>query len=204
MAGKVFFDITMSLDGFIAGPNDGPDNGLGDGGDQLHQWVYGLSAWRAPHGLEGGETNNDSEILEEALAATGAVIVGRRMYDNAGGWGDDPPFKVPVFVLTHDRHDPIAKGETTFTFVGGEVDRVLQQAREAANGKDVSIGGGASTVDQFLKAGLVDELQVHVAPIFLGDGVRLFEQLGPGIELERTRVVDSPGVTHMKFRVVKG
>jgi dihydrofolate reductase len=134
----------------------------------------------------------------------GAIVVGRRMYDNAEGWGDDPPFRVPVFVLTHAPADPITKGDTTFTFVGGEVEGVLERAREAADGKDVAIGGGANTVDQFLEAGLVDELQVHVVPVLLGGGVRLFDRLGPGIELERTRVVDSPGVTHLKFRVVKG
>lgn len=204
MTGKVYIDISMSLDGFVAGPNDGPDNGLGDGGDRLHQWVYGLSTWRAPHGLEGGETNRDAEILAEAMDAMGAVIVGRRMYENAGGWGDDPPFKVPVFVLTHTPRDPITKGDTTFTFAGGDVERVLERAREAADGRDVSIAGGAATVDQFLNAGLVDELQVHLVPIFLGGGVRLFDHVGSGIELEQTRVVDSPAVTHLKFRVADG
>lgn len=203
MTGKVHVDITMSLDGFIAGPNDGPGNGLGDGGEQLHEWAYELSTWREPHGLSGGKTNRDAEILEEAMSRAGAIVVGRRMFDAAEEWGDDPPFKVPVFVLTHEGRAPLAKGETTFTFLDGDAPAVLEQARAAANGRDVAIGGGADTIRQFLEAGLVDDLQVHIAPIFLGGGVRLFDRVSPGIELERTRVVDSPLVTHMRFRVSK-
>jgi dihydrofolate reductase len=203
MAGKVCVDISMSLDGFIAGPNDGPGNGLGDGGERLHEWVYDLATWREPHGMSGGEMNRDAEILDEAMSAAGAIVVGRRMFDNAEEWGDEPPFSVPVFVLTHEARDPLTKGDTTFTFVQGDAATVLEQAHAAAEGRGVAIGGGANTIEQFLKAGLVDELQVHIAPIVLGGGVRLFEQLGPGIELERTRVVDSPRVTHLRFTVRK-
>jgi dihydrofolate reductase len=199
----VFAEITMSLDGFVAGPNDSPDLGLGEGGERLHEWVFGLASWRGPHGLEGGETGRDSEILEEAIKATGAVIVGRRMFDNARGWGEEPPFHVPVFVLTHDARDDLVKGDTTFIFVSDGIESALEQARGAAGEKDVSIGGGANTIQQFLNAGLVDEIQIHVAPLLLGGGIRLLDNLQPGIELEKTRVIDSPQVTHMRFRVVR-
>ena len=174
--GKVVLDITMSLDGFIAGPNDGPDNGLGDGGEQLHEWVYELATWREPHGLAGGKMNRDAEIMDEAFKRTGAMIVGKRMFDNAGGWGDTPPFHKPVFVLTHEVRDKEEKdGGTTFIFVNDGVESALEQAKEAAGDKDVGIGGGANTAQQFIKAGLLDELQIHVAPLMLGGGVRLFD-----------------------------
>ena len=202
---RVQLDITMSLDGFVAGPNDGPELPLGAGGERLHEWVYPLASWREPHGLEGGETNSSSEVLEESLQATGAIIVGKRMFDNAGGWGDNPPFHKPVFVLTHTAREPLAKdGGTTFTFVTEGVKSAVEQAKAAAGDKDVSIGGGASIAQQCLRAGLLDELQIHVAPLLLGGGVRLFDDLGgEGIELEVTRVIESPGVTHLRYRVVK-
>jgi dihydrofolate reductase len=199
---NVFVEITMSLDGYVAGPNDSPDLGLGEGGERLHEWLFDLASWRERHGREGGETGRDSEILEEAVTATGAVIVGRRMFDNARGWGEEPPFHVPVFVLTHEAREPLVKGDTTFTFVSG-VESAMEQARAAAGEKGVSIGGGANTIQQFLNAGLVDEIQIHVAPLLLGGGVRLLDNLQPGIELEKTRVLDSPQVTHLRFRVVR-
>jgi dihydrofolate reductase len=204
MMGKVHVDITMSLDGYIAGPNDSPDLGLGEGGEQLHEWIFGLESWRKAHGLEGGERNRDAEILEEAMGDNGAVILGRRMFDNAKGWGDEPPFHLPVFVLTHESREPLEKkGGTTFTFVDG-VESALDQARAAAGGKDVLVAGGANTIQQYMAAGLVDEIQIHVAPLLLGGGVRLFDGIeGDGIELQPTRVVDSPAVTHLRFRVVK-
>lgn len=195
----------MSLDGFIAGPNDGPELPLGDGGERLHEWVYDLASWRERHGLAGGQTNGDAEILDEAFATTGAVILGRRMFENAKGWGENPPFHMPVFVLTHDARETVAKeGGTTFTFVTDGIESALEQARAAAGDKDVAVAGGANAVQQYLKAGLLDELQIHVVPVLLGAGIRLFDHLGPEqIELERTRVIDSPAVTHLRFRVVK-
>jgi dihydrofolate reductase len=202
--GKVHFEITMSLDGYVAGPNDSPELGLGEGGERLHQWVFDLASWREPHGLAGGETNVDSEILDETIKATGAVIVGRRMFDNARGWGDEPPFHVPVFVLTHEPRDVLVKSDTTFTFVTDGIESALEQARAAAGDKNVSIGGGANVAQQYLKAGLLDEMQIHIAPLLLGGGIRLFDQLGDAkIELEKTRVIDSPQVTHLRFRVVR-
>jgi dihydrofolate reductase len=204
MAGKVIFDITTSLDGFIAGPNDGLEHPLGEGGEQLHEWLFGLASWREPHGLEGGETGQDSDVLEEAMSNAGAVILGKRMFENARGWGDEPPFHVPVYVLTHEAREPEEKkGGTTFTFVTDGIESALEQARAAAGDKDVSIGGGANTIQQYVNAGLVDEFQIHVAPLLLGGGVRLFEQASPDTAFEVTRVLSSPRVAHLKYRVVK-
>jgi dihydrofolate reductase len=202
---KVVLDITTSLDGFIAGPNDGPDNGLGDGGERLHEWLFDLEGWREPHGLSGGKKNRDSEIMEEFFERTGAMIVGKRMFDNAGGWGDEPPFHKPVFVLTHETRETEAKeGGTTFIFVNDGVESALEQARAAAEDKDVGIGGGANTAQQFMKAGLLNEMQIHVSPLLLGGGIRLFDQIGPDdLKLEITKVVESPRVTHLSYRILK-
>jgi dihydrofolate reductase len=201
--GKVVLDITTSLDGFVAGRNDGPDLPLGEGGERLHEWLVGLASWREPHGLEGGETNSSSEIVEEGLRSTGAIVLGKRMFDNAQGWGEEPPFHKPVFVLTHTEREPLAKeGGTTFTFVTDGIESAVEQAKAAAGDKDVAIAGGASIAQQCLRAGLLDELQLHVAPMLLGGGVRLFED-GPGIDLEPLRVIESPGVTHLRYWVVR-
>lgn len=201
--GRVVFDISMSLDGYVAGPDDGPELGLGAGGERLHEWVVELASWREPHGLEGGETNASSEVAE-GMSASGAVIVGKRMFDNAHGWGDEPPFGKPVFVLTHTAREPLTKGDTTFTFVTDGIESAVEQAKAAAGEKDVSIGGGASTAQQALKAGLVDEVRLTFAPILLGGGVALFDGLGPDdVELEVTRVVEGPKATHVQYRVVR-
>jgi dihydrofolate reductase len=198
---KVAANISTSLDGYVAGPNDGPDNGLGDGGERLHQWVYGLESWRERHGLEGGEASRDAEILEETFATTGAIVLGKRMFDNARGWGEEPPFHMPVFVLTHEARDPVEKdGGTTFTFVEG-IENAVAAASAAAGDKDVSIGGGASVIQQCLAAGLLDELQIHLVPVLLGGGVPLFGPDTRPAELECTRVIDSPAVTHLRFRI---
>jgi dihydrofolate reductase len=213
--GKVYVDISMSLDGFVAGPNQTLEEPLGKGGEQLHEWVVSLKSWRERHGLSGGETGPDSELVEESVRNTGATVMGRRMFSggtgaweddpNADGWwGDDPPFRHPVFILTHHLREPVTKqGGTTFTFVTHGIENALEQARAAAGDKDVAIAGGANAIQQFLTAGLVDELQVHIAPVLLGDGVRLFDQAPANLELETTRVIDSPRVTHLKYRVVK-
>ncbi|MGH2691525.1 MAG: dihydrofolate reductase family protein [Actinomycetota bacterium] len=197
--GKVTADITVSLDGFVAGPNDSEI-------DRLHKWLYDLSSWREMHGLEGGEESTDAEVLDEAFRNVGALILGRRMFDLADGWGEEPPFHAPVFVLTHHAREPLPKkGGTTFTFVTEGIESALEQARAAAGEKDVSIAGGASTIQQFIKAGLLDEIQIHVVPVLLGDGIPLFANLGAGpIELERTRVIESPDVVHIRFRFPSG
>jgi dihydrofolate reductase len=212
--GKVFAEISMSLDGYIAGPKPTLKEPLGQGGEQLHEWVFKLKAWREPHGKSGGETGPDNDIMKESTANTGAVIMGRKMFNggkgpwkddsNADGWwGDNPPFHVPVFILTnHPREKVIKEGGTTFTFVTDGIESALKQAKKVASGKDISIAGGANAIQQFIKAGLLDELQIHISPFLLGGGVRLLENLG-NAKLEKIRVIDSPLVTHLKFKVKK-
>jgi dihydrofolate reductase len=204
--GKISAEISISLDGYIAGPNDSVDNGLGDGGERLHEWVVRLKSWREAHGYEGGESGPDDERFAESVAKVGAAVIGRRMFDHAEGpWGEEPPFHHPVFVLTHRPREPLVKeGGTTFTFVTDGIESALAGAREAAGEKDVAIGGGGQAIQQFLAAGLLDELQLHLIPIFLGGGVSLFDRLGPrDPELECTEAIASPGVTHLKYRIVK-
>jgi dihydrofolate reductase len=214
---KLRLDISMSLDAFIAGPNQTLAQPLGEGGEGLHEWAVALQSWRERHGLSGGETSPDSEVVEETLRNTGATVMGRRMFSGGEGaweddpnadawWGDDPPFHHPVFILTHHPRETVTKqGGTTFTFVTGGIEAAFEQARAAAGDKDVAVAGGADVVQQYLKAGLLDELQLHVVPVLLGDGVRLFEDhLGTDqVELECTRVIQSPAVTHLRYRVVK-
>jgi len=215
--GKVAVDITMSLDGFVAGPNQTLEQPLGDGGERLHEWIFGLAKWRERHGLSGGTTNVDDEVLEEAFTSTGAVVMGRRMFSGGAGpweddpnadawWGDDPPFHVPVFILTHHARETVTKqGGTTFTFVTDGIEAALDHARAAAGDQDISVAGGANVIQQYLRAGLLDELQIHVVPLLLGGGVRLFDELGSERpELEATRVIHSPTVTHLRYRVVCG
>jgi dihydrofolate reductase len=201
--GEVKAEMSMSLDGFIAGPDDTIEQGLGVGGERLHEWLYNLTSWRAPHGLEGGTVDSDSALLAEGMASIGACVMGRRMFDlSEGAWGDTPPFHMPVFVLTHRPHAPLVKaGGTTFTFVTDGLESALRQARAAAGAKDVAVAGGASIIQQCIQAGLLAEIHIHLVPILLGGGRRLFGDLGTGlIELERIHVIDSPSVTHLKFR----
>ncbi len=207
---KLTLDISMSLDGFIAGPSQTLDEPLGKGGEQLHEWAFAAKSFREIHGLSGGETNVDSEVVEESLRNVGATVMGRRMFSGGEGpwendpnadawWGDDPPFHHPVFILTHHAREPVTKqGGTTFTFVTDGIESALEQARAVAGDKDVAVGGGANVARQYLEAGLLDELQIHLVPVLLSDGVRLFDNhLGPERrELDCTRVIESPAVTH--------
>jgi dihydrofolate reductase len=207
----------MSLDGYVAGPDATLEEPLGRGGERLHEWVYGLRAWREPHGMEGGEENSDSRWLDEGLARPGAGIIGRRMFSGGSGpweddpnpdawWGDEPPFHHPIFILTHHEREPVEKkGGTTFTFVTDGIESALEQARAAAGERDVAIGGGAETARQYLEAGLIDEMTLHVVPVLLGGGVRLFEDGLPGAPrgLECVEVAGSPaGVAHLRYRAV--
>ncbi len=210
---RLRFQISVSLDGFVAGPNPSEEHPLGEGGEQLHEWVVKLAAWRRPHGREGGETNASSAVFEEALDNVGATIMGRKMFGGGPGpwgedpwegwWGDEPPFHSPVFVLTHHEREPLVKdGGTTFTFVTDGIESALAQARDAAGGKDVALGGGAEVAQQYLAAGLIDELWLNVVPILLGGGARLFDNLSPSdLGLEQVQVVEAPGVAHLKYRV---
>lgn len=196
----------MSLDGYIAGPNDIPGQGLGEGGERLHEWVVGLESWRRLHGMSGGDSGDPAnELMDESFERSGAIIVGRRMFDLAGEWGDEPPFHMPVFVLTHRPRETMEKrGGTTFHFVTDGIESALQQARAAAGEKAVAVGGGAQTIQQFLARGLLDELQLHLVPVLLGGGRRLFEATGSSpVEFEIGRVLETPGVVHLTFRVVR-
>jgi dihydrofolate reductase len=211
---KLRFHIAISLDGYVAGPNQSVENPLGEGGMQLHEWVFALEAWRKRHGLEDGEVTASSAVIEDALENVGATVMGRNMFGGTGSWadhpwdgwwGDDPPFHQPVFIVTHHAREPVTMaGGTTFNFVTDGIESALAQAREAAAGKDVNLGGGASIAQQYLKAGLVDEFQLNVVPVILGDGARLFDNLsGDDLRLECTRVVEAPGVTHLSYRVLR-
>jgi dihydrofolate reductase len=209
---SVVCQISMSLDGFVAGPDQSFSTPLGAGGERLHEWAFATESWRRQHGLEGGERSADAEVIDEVVAGVGATIMGRKMFGGGEGpwdetwkgwWGDDPPFHTPVFVLTHHRREPLPmQGGTTFTFVTDGIESALALARAAAGDEDVAIGGGASTVQQFLASGLLDELYLHIVPILLGAGERLFANVGD-IRMEPIKVVHSPAVTHVKYRVVR-
>jgi dihydrofolate reductase len=204
--GKVFVDVGMSLDGFLAGPNARPGNPLGDGGARIHRWMFELAGFRERLGMTGGETNRDDALVRQTFTRAGAYVLGRRMFDEGEvAWPANAPFRAPVFVLTHHPREPwVREGGTTFTFVTDGIESALRQARAAAGDKDVRISGGADTIRQYIKAGLVEELHIHVAPVLLGSGVRLFEGLGPeDVELASADVVPSPQVTHLSYRVVR-
>ncbi len=209
---KLRFQISVSLDGFVAGPNQSEEHPLGEGGEQLHEWVIKLAAWRKPHGREGGEVNASSAVVERTLENVGATIMGRNMFGGGPGpwgddpwdgwWGDDPPFHHPVFVLTHHGRERLEKENgNSFTFVTDGIESALEQAKTAAGGKDVSLGGGAKVAQQYLAAGLIDELLLNVVPVLLGSGTRLFESTAPvAVGLEQVRVVEAPGVAHLFYR----
>jgi dihydrofolate reductase len=208
---QVILDITMSLDGYVAGPNATLEQPLGERGVELHEWIFPLRSWRARHGAEGGEGGSDDELVARGLASLGAGVMGRGMFSggsgpweddpNAGGWwGDDPPFGMPVFVVTHHPRGPMAFANgTVFTFVDG-VEAAVEQAREAANGKDVRVGGGGSVAAQALRAGLLDRIDLHIAPLLLGRGVKLFDGVD-ATALEIVETLASPRVTHVSYRV---
>ncbi|CCK25121.1 Riboflavin biosynthesis protein RibD [Streptomyces davaonensis JCM 4913] len=199
-------DMAISLDGFVAGPGVSLDNPGGDGAEVIFDWIHGLASWRERQGMTGGAENRDSELMREWFDATGAVVMGRMMYDTGEEfWGDNPPFRTPVFVLTHRPRPTLVKeGGTTFTFVTDGIHSALDQAKAAAGDRNVDIAGGASTVQQYLGAGLIDEVQLHVVPALLGAGLRLFDGIGTERRnLEIVRVVDTPLATHLKYRLVK-
>ena len=209
--GSVTCQISISLDGFVAGPNQSLDNPIGEGGMRLHDWAFATDSWRAQHGLEGGERTADGEVVDDVVRGVGAYIMGRNMFGGRDGpwdetwtgwWGENPPFHTPVFVLTHHCRKPLAmQGGTTFAFVTEGIDSALEQARNAAGENDVAIAGGATAVKQYLAAGLLDELYLHIVPIILAAGERLLEDVGDPT-FEPVKVVASPAVTHIKYRVV--
>jgi dihydrofolate reductase len=212
--GKVFADISMSLDGFVAGPDPSMEDPLGKGGERLHDWALNLESFKRIHGQEGGERGTDSDVLAERFEHTGATIMGRRMFSGGfgfgpweddpnpdGWWGDEPPFRVKVFVLTHHPREKVEmRGGTSFIFVTDGFESALEQARAAAEDQNVSVAGGAETIQEALALGCLDEIEVHVVPLLLGGGTRLFGE-GKLKQLEPTRVIDSPTVTHVRYRV---
>jgi dihydrofolate reductase len=211
---SVVAEISMSLDGFVAGPEPTLEEPLGRGGESVHDWAFRLAAWRRAHGLEGGDEDVDSPLVERAQASAGAYVMGRKMFSGGDGpwendpngqgwWGDNPPFHAPVFVATHHEREPLSlEGGTTFTFVTDGVGAAVDAARDAAGERDVWISGGASVVQQALALGVLDELTVHIAPLFLGGGTRLFENVDPG-RLEVLEVVSVPLATHVRYAVAR-
>ena len=201
----------MSLDGFVAGPNQSMQEPLGIGGERLHDWVVALEAWRRAHGKDGGDVNASTAVMEQELSNIGATIMGRNMFGGGPGpwnkaepwkgwWGKNPPFHHPVFVLTHHAREPMTmEGGTTYTFVTDGIESALEQARRAAGGKDVALAGGAQIAQQYLKAGFVDEMQLHQVPTLLGGGERLFDSVNDLHGLVLVETVAAPNVTHLKF-----
>ncbi len=202
---KVIVELSMSLDGFVAGPNDGPERPLGDGGERLFQWY---SSGDTDFPLPGTEmvfkiSRASAELLREEWATFGAMVAGRRMFDIANAWGGNPPGGGPCFIVTHTVPQEWVKEGSPFTFVTDGVESAIRQAKKAAGDKNVSVSS-ASIAQQSLKLGLLDEIRIDLAPVLLGDGVRLFDHLGAKqVELETTRVVEAPGVTHLRFRIIK-
>jgi dihydrofolate reductase len=210
---KVRFSIGMSIDGYLAGPNPTLDDPLGEGGMQLHEWVFPLEAFRREHGMEGGIANESTPVVEASQTGMGAFLMGRNMFGGGPGpwdgawngwWGDDPPYHRPVFVVTHHPREAVAlDGGTTFHFVTDGVEAALEQARAAAGDEDVLICGGASVVQQCFAADAIDEFTVSVSPVLLGGGTRLFGDLTGSAKLEPIRVIEAPSVAHLTYRVVR-
>ena len=208
---KLRLRISTSLDGFVAGPNQSLNEPLGVGGERLHEWVTALETWRRAHGMQGGDVNESTAVMEREVANIGATIMGRNMFGGGRGpwdttkpwigwWGKNPPFHHPVFVLTHHAREPLVmEGGTTFTLVTDGIESALEQARRGAEGKDVALSGGAQAARQYLSAGLVDEMQLHVVPTLLGAGERLFENVADLHGLALVETVATPSVVHLKF-----
>jgi dihydrofolate reductase len=208
---KLRLRISTSLDGFVAGPSQSRRQPLGAGGERLHEWVVALEVWRRAHGMEGGEVNASSAVMEEELVGIGATIMGRNMFGGGPGpwsttepwtgwWGRTPPFHHPVFVLTHHAREPLVmEGGTTFTFVTDGIESALERARRAAGGKDVALAGGARAAQQYLRAGLVDEMHLHLVPTLLGGGERLFDGVEDLHGLVLVETVATPSVVHLKL-----
>jgi dihydrofolate reductase len=210
--GIVRFQQTVSLDGYSAGPNQSESEPLGEGGEDLHEWMFKTPAWLKDHGKTGGEENASNQVAEELGSGYGAVIMGRNMFGPIGGgewdeswkgwWGDNPPYHTDTFIITHHEREPVEmEGGTTFHFVTDGIESALERARESAGEKDVQLAGGASTLQQYLAAGLVDEFELTISPRILGGGERLMDNVGD-LKVERIRVIEGPDAIHVKYRVL--
>ncbi len=204
---KVFFDVGISLDGYIAGANRSANNPLGDGGKEIHDWMFRQKSFREHLGMEGGEENNsDNDIINDTFNRIGANIMGKNMFvEGEASWPEEAPFHTSVFVLTKEKREPWKReGGTIFYFVNEGIEKVLSKAKDAAGQKDVRISGGANVIQQYLNAGFIDEFIIHIAPLFLGKGTRLFEETGNRkISFEISKVIGSPMVTHIFYKVNK-
>jgi len=206
---KVKCQISISADGYLAGLNQSEVHGLGEGGEALHEWAFKLRYFQEIHGREGGEGGVSDDVVRDASEGQGAVVMGRNMFGPERGpwteplwngwWGDDPPFKVPVFVLTHYEREPLTLGQTTFHFVTEGVERAVALAREAAGDGFVGVGGGGEAIQETIRAGLLDEILINQVPLILGAGTRLLDGIPPSVKLEQTRVVEAPDVAHLFY-----
>jgi len=201
--GEVIAQLSVSLDGYLAGPESGREHPLGIDGERLHHWVFGLRSWRQMQGMKGGAGGPEDDMVAEWIARPGAVVMGHRMYITGEiPWGDNPPFHMPVHVVTHHPRESLVKeGGTVFHFVTEGPEHALALAREAAGDRDVSLAGGADLVQQFIRAGWLDDLLLHVVPVLLCGGRRLFDNVGDKLtEWRKTQVLDTPEATHIRLR----
>jgi len=203
---KIIFDCGITLDGFFAGDNRSPQNPMGGVSAKIHQWMFKQEAFWKHLNMEGGEEYGaDSKLIDDVLARAGAYIMGKRMFDEGEVCWPEDIFKADVYVLTHEKREPwIQKGTTTFYFVNDGIESALAKARQSAGGKDIRIQGGADTIQQYLNAGLIDEFFIHIAPVFLGSGLRLFDSIDPDkYDMEIVEVIPSDLVTHLRYRLTK-
>jgi len=203
---KIIFDCGITLDGFFAGDNRSPQNPMGGVSAKIHQWMFKQEAFWKHLNMEGGEEYGaDSKLIDDVLARAGAYIMGKRMFDEGEVCWPEDIFKADVYVLTHEKREPwIQKGTTTFYFVNDGIESALAKARQSAGGKDIRIQGGADTIQQYLNAGLIDEFFIHIAPVFLGSGLRLFDSIDPDkYDMEIAEIIPSDLVTHLRYRLTK-
>jgi dihydrofolate reductase len=202
---KVFFSVSISMDGFLAGPNGGPKNPLGDNGTEIHKWIYNQKSFREQLELgAGGETGKDNDILKEVINRSGTSIMGKRMFEEGeSNWPENAPFHTPVYVLTkHPREPWVRKGGTTFYFINDGIESALDKARKAAGNRDIRISGGANVIQPYLNAGLVDDFTIHYAPVMLGTGIRLFNKIDTSkFTIEIVEAVNSPLITHLLYKL---
>jgi dihydrofolate reductase len=202
---KIFFHVGITLDGYLAGPNGGPKNPIGDNGTKIHTWMYRQKGFLERFGAPGGETGKDNDLVEYTFNRTGAYVMGKRMFDEGEtNWPENAPFQAPVFVVTHQPREPwVRKGGTTFYFVNDGIYSALEKAKQAAGNKDVRINGGANLIQQYLNAGLIDEFDIQIAPMFMTEGVKLFEDIEKQkFSIELTETFGSKDVTHMRYKVI--